>query len=39
MRSEECGVRSEKSGGMRRDVVWTFTIQILIMACSFAIMA
>ena len=37
MRSEECGVRSEKSGGMRRDVVWTFTIQILIMACSFAI--
>ena len=37
MRSEECGVRSERSGGMRRDVVWTFTIQILIMACSFAI--
>lgn len=30
-------IKEKLSSGMGRDVVWTFTIQILIMLCSFAI--
>lgn len=30
-------IRKHLNTGMRRDVVWTFTLQILIMLCSFAI--
>jgi len=30
-------IKEKLGSGMRRDVVWTFSIQILIMLCSFAI--
>ena len=30
-------IKDKLSSGMGRDVVWTFSIQILIMLCSFAI--
>ncbi len=30
-------IKKHLNSGMRRDVVWTFSIQILIMLCSFAI--
>ena len=30
-------IKNHLNSGMRRDVVWTFSIQILIMLCSFAI--
>ena len=30
-------IRNRLNTGMKRDVVWTFSIQILIMLCSFAI--
>lgn len=36
-REKESMVQSQGGKGLRRDVVWTFAIQILIMFCSFAI--
>ena len=30
-------IKEKLSSGMGRDVVWTFSIQLLIMLCSFAI--